>query len=253
LTQLPQSEYIAGITRSEWDKLPLITRKSIWAFDPRSGRVSKIRDVAKNGNFFRIAYDPKSRQIFVTSNEGLILLKNGREFVPVNVRRHDAVGCPVFTSSGEMFFAESGDLWHGKIEVEEGRYSLSAYRYAPLGALETANTTPAETGVTDIAVARNTIYVHLNRLNGSGWGWLAQLARPVVKNDSSAEFGVSIEPEQNLPMYKTALDSVKVLGENTHATNLCVSPDETRVYYSDGDKDWLVTNGQAQELKLRPQ
>jgi hypothetical protein len=157
LPQLPQNDALVGITRSEWDKIPLLTRKSVWAFDPRSGRTGKVRDAPKNENFWRIAYDPKSRQVFVTADDGLFLLKNGRELVSVNVRRHPGISCPVFTSSGEMFFAEDGDLWHGRIEVEDNHYSLSAYRYAPLAAPETAPTTPAETGVTDIAVARDTI------------------------------------------------------------------------------------------------
>ena len=54
-----------------------------------------------------------------------------------------------------MFFAEDGDLWHGRIEVEDNNYSLTAYRYAPLAALETAPSTPAETGVIATAVPRN--------------------------------------------------------------------------------------------------
>lgn len=102
-------------------------------------------------------------------------------------------------------------------------------------------------------MARDTIYVHLNRLGGSGWGWLAQLARPSIKSDNSGDFAVSVEPAQCLSMYKTALQSVKILGGNAHATNLCVSADETRAYYSDGDKDWLITDGQPQELHLRKQ
>lgn len=251
LPQLSQDNFPVGIARSEWDKFPLITRKSIWAFDPKSGRLTKVLDASKNGNFFRIAYDPKSRQIFLTSNEGLFLLKSGRELVQVFVRRHDAVGSLVFTSDGEMFCGEGGDLWHGKVGVEEGRYSLTAYRYAPLGALETANTTPSETGVRDVAVTRDTIYVHLARLGGSGWGWLAQLTRPVIKADASEEFGGPIKPEDCLPMYENTLHSVKILGENNRSANLCVSPDETRVYYSNEDHDWLITNGRPEELHLR--
>jgi hypothetical protein len=252
LPQLAKNEYVAGITRSPWDKLAVITRNTIWVFDPRSGSLSKIRDLGKNGNFFRVAYNPKMQEIFVTTNEGLFVLKNGRELVPVFVRRHQGVGCPIFTSSGDIYYSYEGDLWHGQIEVAEGRYSLNADRYAPIAAPETANTTPNETGVVDIAVSRDTIYVHLARMGGSGWGWLAQLARPL------AESKFSMEPGQGITIYKAALDSAKVLLDNARPLSLCASPDETHVYYcrhteTDQDEDWLITNGQSQQMHLRSQ
>lgn len=257
LSQVPQNDTLLGITRSPWDKLAVLTRKAVWSFDPRSQRLSKIRDSGKSGTFWRIAYNPKTQQIFVTDDQGLFFLKNGREPVYVFVRRHSGTGCPVFTASGEMFFGNEGDLWHGQITQEEGNYALEAYRYAPLAALETAPTTPAETGVVDIAATRSTIYLHISRLGGSGYGWLAQVNRPPITNVPSQDFGASIDPTARLPMSKTILESVKVLGSNPHATNLCASPDETRVYYTsynenaDRDEDWLISNGQAQQLQLR--
>src|SRR5437870_6576056 len=62
--------------------------------------------------------------------------------------------------------------WRGEIYSDSlGRGpALSAYRYAPLATLETANTSPAEIGVVDIAVTRDTIYLHLYRMGGSGDG-----------------------------------------------------------------------------------
>ena len=51
-----------------------------------------------------------------------------------------------------MFFAEDGDL-APRIEVEDNNNPLTAYRYAPLAALETAPT--AETGIIATAVPRN--------------------------------------------------------------------------------------------------
>src|SRR5690349_12585299 len=49
LPQIPKNDSVVGITRTPWDKLAVLTSKSIWALDPRSGKLSKIRDVAKNG------------------------------------------------------------------------------------------------------------------------------------------------------------------------------------------------------------
>jgi hypothetical protein len=112
--------------------------------------------------------------------------------------------------------------------------------------------------VRDIAVARDAIFVHLARLGGSGWGSLAQLARPQTATKPE-DFGASVVPAERLPMYKVAMDSVKILGENGRAAYLCASPDETRVYYSrpvensDQSEDWLVTNGQPRQLHLRVQ
>jgi hypothetical protein len=254
LTQLSQNDGPVGITRSEWDKLPLITRKSIWSFDPRSGRLAKVRDAPKNGNFYRIAYDPKTRQVFVTADgEGspLFMLKNGRELVPIYVRRYPHISSPVFTSDGDFFYAETGDLWSGKIESEEGRFSLNADRYAPLAYLETANTTPNGTGVSDIAVTRDAIYVQLFRMGGSGWGVLLQVPRPPPKTESVSGMGEMAVKE--LGRYKEILQGLKSLGENNRPACLCASPDESRVYFTNEGKDYLITNGQTQELHLRPQ
>lgn len=257
LGQLAQTEPVIGITRSPWEKLAVITPKSIWAFDPRSGKLSKIRQISgNNSTFYRIAYNPKTREIYVTSDEGFFVLKNGRDLVSVYVRRHAGIGSLVFTANGDLFYSYQGDLWRGQIEVEEGRYSLTADRYAPLADPETANTTPAESGVRDIAISRDTIYVHLARLGGSGWGWLAQLARPPVRSDSSSTSDAPFKPGQPITMYKAALDSAKILLENSHPMCLCASPDESRVYYTthteaNQNEDWLITNGQAQQLHLR--
>jgi hypothetical protein len=254
LTQLAANDPPVGITRSEWDKFPLLTRKSIWAFDPRSGRLAKVREASKNGNFYRIAYDPKSRQVFVTaSGEGgpLFMLKNGRDLVPVFVRRHDAISSPVFTADGEFFYSETGDLWSGEIESEEGRLSLSADRYAPLAYLETANTTPNGTGVSDIAVARDAIYVQLFRMGGSGWGVLLQLARPPRPTKHQTVSSMADLALKELARQKEVLQGVKSLGEDNQPACLCASPDESRVYYTNERKDYLITNGQTQELHLK--
>ena len=257
LTQLGKDEWITGVAASSDDTIFLATRKQLWRFDPRSQRLSKVREASKSDNFYRIAFDPKSGQLFLTTDSGCYFLHNGRELATVYVRRHPNIGCPVFAANGELFFCETGDLWHGLIAPDEFRsgYSLTAYRYAPLGALETANTTPAETGVRDIAVTSDTIYLQLGRMGGSGYGWMAELPRP-KSPENPEEFGGPIDPTEALPKYDKVLQSVKIMGENSYQSNLCVSPDETRVYYTDrhGDnpeEDWLVTKGKAEQLHLK--
>jgi hypothetical protein len=256
LSQLPAQDNVRGITRSDGNKFFCITEKSLWTFDPRTNRLTKVCDAPKGGRFWHIAYDPKTHTLFVTaSGEGspLFMLKNGRELVSIYVRRHPHITSPVFTSDGEFFYAETGDLWSGEIESEEGRFSLSADRYAPLAYLETANTTPNGTGVSDIAVTRDAIYVQLFRMGGSGWGVLLQLPRPPKKNGNETVSSMAEVAVKELGRYKETLQGLKSLGEINRPAYLCASPDESRVYYIDEaeHKEYLITNGQTQELHLR--
>ena len=164
------------------------------------------------------------------------------------MRRHDAISSPVFAADGTFFYSETGDLWSGRIEKNEGIYSLTADRYLPLAYLETANTTPDGMGVSDIAPAKDSIYVQLFRMGGSGWGVMFQVPRPPVKEHNVSGLGQLAEFE--LTRYKELLDGLKPMGENDQSACLCASPDETRVYYTKEGKDYLITNGQTQELHL---
>ncbi len=198
LSQLPPQQPVLGITRSDGDKLFCVTEKNIWTFDPANNRLTKVCGAPKDGRYWRIAYDPQSHTVVVTGSgeKGpLFLYKNG--LISVYLRRYDSISSPVFAADGTFFYSQVGDLWSGKIESNEGTYSLTADRYLPLAYLETANTTPAGMGVSDIAPVK-----------------------------------------------------VKPLGENDRPACLCASPDETRVYYTKDDKDYLITNGQIAELHL---
>jgi hypothetical protein len=249
LSQLPSQQPLLGITRSDGDKLFCVTEKNIWTFDPGSNRLTKVCGSPKGGRFWRIAYDPQSRTIVVTGTGErgpLFLYKN--VLVSVYVRRHDAISSPVFAADGTFFYSEIGDLWSGKIENNEGTYSLTADRYLPLAYLETANTTPAGKGVSDIAPVKDSIYVQLFRMGGSGWGAMFLVPRRPPKEQKTSGIGQVAEFE--LTRWKELLEGLKPLGENDHPACLCASPDETRVYYTNEGKDYLITNGQTAELHL---
>jgi hypothetical protein len=64
--------------------------------------------------------------LVTASGEGspLFMLKNGRQLVSIYVRRYPHITSPVFTSDGEFFYAETGDLWSGEIEREEGSFAV---------------------------------------------------------------------------------------------------------------------------------
>ncbi|PYL06467.1 MAG: hypothetical protein DME33_13590 [Verrucomicrobia bacterium] len=249
LSQLPSQQPLLGITRSDGDKLFCVTEKNIWTFDPGSNRLTKVCGSPKGGRYWRIAYDPRSHAIVVTGTGErgpLFLYKNG--LVSVYVRRHDAISSPVFAADGTFFYSEIGDLWSGRIEKNEGIYSLTADRYLPLAYLETANTTPAGMGVSEIAPVKDSVYVQLFRMGGSGWGAMFQVPRPPPKEQKASGMGQVAAFE--LTRWKELLEGLKPLGENDDLACLCASPDETRVYYTNEGKDYLITNGQTAELHV---
>ena len=249
LSQLPPQQPLLGITRSGGDKLFCVTEKNIWTFDPANNRLTKVCGAPKGGRYWRIAYDPQSHTVVVTGSGErgpLFLYESG--LISVYVRRYGSISSPVFAADGTFFYSQVGDLWSGKIESNEGTYALTADRYLPLAYLETANTTPAGMGVSDIAPVKDAIYVQLFRMGGSGWGAMFRVPRPPVKEQKVSGMGQLAEFE--LTRYKELLEGLKPLGENDRPACLCASPDETRVYYTNEDKDYLITNGQTLELHL---
>jgi hypothetical protein len=257
LTQLADSDWLRGITCSEEDRIFCTTKGSLWSFDPRAGSLTKIRDEPSRTSFWRVAFDPKSHGTFVTTDDPehpLFMFRNEKEWIPVRMRRHPYPSCLVFTASGELFFAAYGDLWHGEIQTDtfdgEEQFSMAAYRCAPLATLETQNATPFEIGVADIGVSHEAIYVQLSRMGGSGDGWFARLPRPVPKRTNEQSLDLLYKPSERFPVYQKSLSSLKILGEDSRAGQVAVSPDERRVHYVMHGKHWLVTNGKTEELHL---
>jgi hypothetical protein len=258
LTQLESSDSLRAITCTDKNRFFCTTAKAIWSLEPQSGRLTKIRDAPNGVSFWRITYDPKMQRILVTTDDRehpVFTFKNPGEWIPVRMRRHPYPSCLAFAANGELFFAAYGDLWCGEIQTdkvdEQNYFSIAAYRYAPLATLETQNTTPAEIGVADIGVNRDTVYLQLSRMGGSGDGWFARLPRSSVKRDTEGEVEMFYQPKERLPIYLKALHSLEILGEDSRAGSICVSLDETRVHYVLHDKHWLVTNGRTEELHLR--
>jgi hypothetical protein len=260
LAQLDSSDSPHGITCTQKNRFFCVTAKAVWSLEPESGRLNKIRDAPDGVSFRGVAYNPKMQRVLVTTDDWehpVFMFNDPAEWIPVRMRRHPYPSCLSFASNGELFFAAYGDLWCGEIQTDkvegEENFSIAAYRCAPLATLETQNTTPAEIGVADIGVNHDKVYVQLSRMGGSGDGWFATLARPKIKHDTEGEMEMFYEPKERLPVYQTALRSLEILGEDSHAGHICVSPDETRVHYVLHDRHWLVTNGRTEELHLREQ
>jgi len=260
LTQLESSDSLRAITCTDKNRFFCTTAKAVWSLEPQSGRLTKIRDAPNGVSFWRITYDPKMQRILVTTDDRehpLFTFKDPGEWIPVRMRRHPYPSCLGLAANGELFFAAYGDLWCGEIQTEkvdeQDYFSIAAYRYAPLATLETQDTTPAEIGVADIGLNRDTVYLQLSRMGGSGDGWFARLPRPSIKRDTEGEMEMFYQPKERLPIYLKALHSLEIPGEASRAGSICVSLDGTRVHYVLHDKHWLVTNGKTEELHLGEQ
>jgi DNA-binding beta-propeller fold protein YncE len=138
LVQLAPPESVLDVASGDGANILLITVKNLWAFDPRTSRATKLCSAPPGKPFGGVSYDPKSHAIYVTvrakdellhmvKNE-LYKVKNGHELVPVTVRRHDEISALVFSSEGELFYEESGELWRGKIASEEDSLWVEAER-----------------------------------------------------------------------------------------------------------------------------
>jgi hypothetical protein len=253
-----------SISRSDTDELLCVTANALWALRPSDADLAKkICGAPLPVEFGDVALDPTTHHIVLSTQGGtnapaLFLLKD-RASTPaaVAMRRVTEIRAPVFDANGDFFFSYHGDIWQGEIEPygsdnQEWPFSLSAYRYAPLATLETENGTSAQAGVSHIALTRNLIYVHIYRLGGSGFGWLAQLPRLPTKREGARRLSIRFQLDDRLAVYRQLLASTKILGkQDKYASGLCTSPDGTRVHYTLGGKEWLVVNGKPQELQLQ--
>lgn len=101
-------------------------------------------------------------------------------------------------------------------------------------------------------LAGDTIYVHLLRLGGSGWGQIASLSVPVIKFADGEPEDDSLE--KRFALYQDELKSVHLLGENGSYGFLCASRSGKRVFYRAAEpqtekmKLWLVSDGKTEKI-----
>ena len=242
--QLAAQDEVRAVAPGDPGNILFITAKNLWAFDPRSGRATKLCSAPAGSLFVEIAYDAKSHAAYVTTTENgpLFMVKNGRDLVPVNVRRHEQISCLAFSSEGELFYKESGDLWRGEIKSNEDSLSVEAERYALGRQLSRAAGPPEglDYPVVNLAVARDGIYVQVWLYHNRGRGFGALLKLPLPARNAEAE---KYSRMGQLP--------VKNLGDTEYPVSLGASPDGSRVYYKNDDGEYLVTNGRTQKLQLR--
>ena len=236
--QLAAQDEVRAAAPGDPGNILFITAKNLWAFDPRSGRATKLCSAPAGSLFVEIAYDAKSHAAYVTTTENgpLFMVKNGRDLVPVNVRRHEQISCLAFSSEGELFYKESGDLWRGEIKSNEDSLSVEAERYALGRQLSRAAGPPEglDYPVVNLAVARDGIYVQVWLYHNRGRGFGALLKLPPPARNAEAE---KYSRMGQLP--------VKNLGDTEYPVLLGASPDGSHVYYKNDDGEYLVTNGRT--------
>jgi hypothetical protein len=147
----------------------------------------------------------------------------------------------VFDREGHLFFAANGDLWEGSVELPselDERPSVDAIRFAPVALLETANTSPNSTGARELAVAGRTIYAHMTRMGGSGWGEMISVRWPgEPKSEEGKAPSVESGVKPNVETFKSVLATFRVYGPNQGASYLCGSPDGRKVFFATRNED----------------
>ena len=264
LEQIGISGDVQGFSRDNRERILIVTKTALWAFDPKTSKSDKICDAPDGVQFDDVAFNPKTKGILITANAQhngqrssssvFYSIKSGtKALIPGDSRRVYFMRSPIFDSKGNLFFGVRGDLWIGTIDWHNENYPdhpiLEAYRIAPVASLETQNTAPGSTGVQEIAVASDWVYLGMTRMGGSGWGSVAKLKRP---NYEKSLLGSADA--------KTYLDELRSFQELADSNYPCISSsrDGKYVYFRGSlknepqSKDCLViNNGAPKPLDLR--
>jgi hypothetical protein len=234
------SSFTFDIACSDEGKILLVSKESLWAFDPQSGRPSKLCGAPSGSWFGGIADGPKGHAVYVwANNNALFMVKNGRELVPVKVQGQDQIANLVFSPDGQLFYRQGGDLWSGEIKSDGDSLRVEAERYTSGQQLSRAAGLD-DYPVVNLAVARDGIYVQVWQYHNRGRGFGALLKLPLPAKDAKAE-----THSRNRQLV------VKNLGETDRQILLGASRDGSRVYYTNDDREYLVNNGRTQKLQLR--
>ena len=246
LVELPDprllaSDYMINIAPGDGGKILVVAKESLWAFDAQSGRLTKSCSAPSGSGFHGVAYDPKDHAVYLwAANNALFMVKNGRELVPV--QGQDQIANLVFSPDGQLFYSQGGDLWSGEIKSDGDSLRVEAERYASGQQLSRAAESPEgmDYPVVNLAVARDGIYVQVWQYHNRGRGFGALLKLPPPEKGATAE---THSRKRQL--------AVKNLGDTDRPILLGASPDGSRVYYTNDDGEYLVTNGRTQKLQLR--
>jgi len=269
------TEPIRRVARTKDGRILCMTARAVFAWKSDTGKVERISDAGELGQFLDMIYHPVTgalvfqvehgkRQPYWTQSWGA---HKAPERTPFNIL--PARGIPhgiefrgmAFDSEGAFFFGCDGDLWHG--DFRDVAYpsggELYSYRYAPLaGRGSSGGGNPAQMGVNSIVAAGPWLYIYHYRLGGTGRGEVIRIAKPLVKTDPD---GTPDYPgpgfSETTVVYKRALGSATVLGNNDHSFPCIAASLDGNLVYFRADNDgkiahWIVRkHGVPERLVIR--
>src|SRR6266404_2233728 len=217
--KLGVSTEVRGIANAP-HALLLVTDKSLYRLPLPTGEAGKICDAPAGCLFDDVACNRAQHGILLLcrTQDGrdwpsYYLKEQERSPAAIVTRRVRALVGAVFDREGHLFFAADGDLWEGSVEPPselDQRPSVEAIRFAPVALLETANTSPNSTGARELAVAGETVYVHMQRMGGSGWGEMISVRWPgEPKSDNERTPFTESGVKPNVEVFKSALGAFR--------------------------------------------
>ena len=236
LNGLGDNEELFEVARDDGGNILLISAQNLWSFDPRTSRVTKLCSPPSGKTFNGIAYDPKSQAAYVLiegEDEKLFVLKNGHELMPAVMRPPLQIKNLAFSSDGKVFYEAQGDIWCGEIKANADNLRVEANRCAEgkdlMRAAKIDDMGDPAGALNNLAVAGDGIYVQVWLYHNRGMGFGGLLKLPLPARNADAKF----------------------LADTKRPVLLGTSSDGSRVYYTNDDQEYLVTNGRAQKLRLR--
>lgn len=234
---------VIGVAASAENGWLLLTGDDVWRRPAGKVEFEHWLHCETTPKWAGMAVDPRTGNVllYVVGDDGTIMqihVRAENSLRNVRIRRVKSPTSFAFAPDGKVFFAHEGDLWGGEIEMEEFEdegetkrvASLTASRIAPLADLETFDGTPASTGVIEMAATRTHVFVHLARMGGSGWGWIARVPR-------SGKLSIRAREADNFSLYlreiSGTLAATRILGPNARVSCLAAACDGRVMYRLD--------------------
>lgn len=234
--KLGKDDVVDGIARAKDGAFYLVTKNTLWRWQAGEDNATLL-EPSPTHPLNDVACNPQTDEILLTSGSDLYYKRNSRTaMIQVNIRYQpgNEICSPVYLQDGSFLFGADGDLWHGIIDyyIEDPETKdrlehadLTAYRYAPLATRETYNGSPVETGVGNIAVSNEKVYVDFRRMGGSGWGSILRLNLPVQKKGIWTSNNTAKDTVQTL----SSVEELFITGGNY--IFIFGAPDGKQVYY----------------------
>ena len=272
-----QPDKVVALGTSNSGALLILQGRDLLSFDPTQKHVStlfsfnhkiKVNEKPEQWEPTDFTYNRADGSILLLANDGhydqlFQLLKGQQNVRAIWQRRVSHITGLAYLSTGQLVFGSNGDLWCGMIgedpdSPEETRHFLRAIRIAPLATLETDDATPSGQGVYVVAAGAKLLYVHVQRLGGSGWGSILTLRLPDSQigqeppdtDSKDAADPMYLELLARYQLYRDNLASAQSLGENGTDSCLSTSPSGSKAFFraSQGKDEkeayWLVEGDQ---------